>query len=995
MYNFPFRHFNWYNKFGTIPSEYREAMSYEEQILWLCEQIRQLKLGSGQYNYDMLENKPQINGVTLQGNLTSEQLGLNLDYNFLDNKPSINGTTLTGNKTLDDLGIQGKLIAGTGIRIIGNTISATGGGGGGGTSDYNDLSNIPTLNGIQIIGDKESYDYKIQPLLEVERSIRDNGKKGYGINIGFYPEGSIIPYKLPETPSANGGYVTFKVFKDDYFDLYGKYDLYKISENHELTTIYTTGNEISHGYFRALSEGEVVINFFDLNTYAPVIKEYLSGEQVAGKQKETADNLEAWDTDLSYFFNANFPYEIVDGSAFTNGYFNLPERDLIIGSELPPYTSSTSHKFTRFDVDDNYSTTWAVIGECLNTSMWFTTKNIGGTEYITSASEQNIVISSLSGEAVQIDLPEEADYIYFQFSNITDIAPNLAYCEIGSVGGGGSSSYTTLTNKPRLNGTEILGNHGLDYYGLNANGGIAVKGGGLLTNTDSRSYKTLTSGSYYDFSNINIGDTLSGIPSTISDANSKRAFYTCYPPTAFNFLGNYEYIAVDFYTGEVLDKAQGNTTNTNIYDHYETNSTIKFFFNFYNTNTIANEFCVVYPSSEFFQDFEQIVRYNEKFTDREVSKDIITGSLYDLTGLTVGDTFDYTNLTTDTNVAYTEYIEALKYLPNHTFLRYKGKGTLIITDLEDKIIALKTFENATLHDEEILDNYKVYFNFTNTDSFTPEVKYNKNFDYKEEYPFWTRLNQNLTFNQDGTTTPQLKTGYYLIPLGNTISYYDSNGNMTQDLNFINSICYYNATTQTFLRTPVTIYETNNLQYELMYNTLSNYWNIYSDESYNYVPKTSIASAFSNTSTNNQVAGAKAVYDTINSLTETITLQYIDYDGNGKSINTTHVTLATKEVTITGGLYLIATQPIILKANTSSYQVRFDLLSDSTVTNIYNVAKFTDVGSGSSTEGNINIISLITLPEGTQTLTLEAYTNNSSKTITIPSYASFDMYLIKI
>lgn len=125
MYNFPFRHFNWYNKFGTIPSEYREAMSYEEQILWLCEQIRQLKLGSGQYNYDMLENKPQINGVTLQGNLTSEQLGLNLDYNFLDNKPSINGTTLTGNKTLDDLGIQGKLIAGTGIRIIGNTISAT------------------------------------------------------------------------------------------------------------------------------------------------------------------------------------------------------------------------------------------------------------------------------------------------------------------------------------------------------------------------------------------------------------------------------------------------------------------------------------------------------------------------------------------------------------------------------------------------------------------------------------------------------------------------------------------------------------------------------------------------------------------------------------------------------------------------------------------------------------------------------------------------------
>lgn len=32
-FNFPFA---WYNKFGSIPSTYKEAMSYEEQILWLC-----------------------------------------------------------------------------------------------------------------------------------------------------------------------------------------------------------------------------------------------------------------------------------------------------------------------------------------------------------------------------------------------------------------------------------------------------------------------------------------------------------------------------------------------------------------------------------------------------------------------------------------------------------------------------------------------------------------------------------------------------------------------------------------------------------------------------------------------------------------------------------------------------------------------------------------------------------------------------------------------
>lgn len=38
-FHFPF---NWYNKFGTIPSEFREAMSYEEQILWLCQAHEEL-----------------------------------------------------------------------------------------------------------------------------------------------------------------------------------------------------------------------------------------------------------------------------------------------------------------------------------------------------------------------------------------------------------------------------------------------------------------------------------------------------------------------------------------------------------------------------------------------------------------------------------------------------------------------------------------------------------------------------------------------------------------------------------------------------------------------------------------------------------------------------------------------------------------------------------------------------------------------------------------
>lgn len=32
--------FNWFNKFGSLPATYKEAMSYEEQIMWLCKEVQ-------------------------------------------------------------------------------------------------------------------------------------------------------------------------------------------------------------------------------------------------------------------------------------------------------------------------------------------------------------------------------------------------------------------------------------------------------------------------------------------------------------------------------------------------------------------------------------------------------------------------------------------------------------------------------------------------------------------------------------------------------------------------------------------------------------------------------------------------------------------------------------------------------------------------------------------------------------------------------------------
>ena len=63
-------------KVGEIPTSYKVAMSYEEQLLWLCKQIEDLQNSTGNYNYDLLNNKPIINGVVLQGSLSLDDLNI-------------------------------------------------------------------------------------------------------------------------------------------------------------------------------------------------------------------------------------------------------------------------------------------------------------------------------------------------------------------------------------------------------------------------------------------------------------------------------------------------------------------------------------------------------------------------------------------------------------------------------------------------------------------------------------------------------------------------------------------------------------------------------------------------------------------------------------------------------------------------------------------------------------------------------------------------------
>ncbi len=121
------------------------------------------------------------------------------DYNELDNKPKINGNTLEDNKTNEQLGIP-VYTEGTGIKLSGNTISADtdvlatkadlnskqnvivdlpqirSGAEAGATAvqpgdlatvatsgSYNDLTNKPKINNVELVGNKSLNDLGIQP----------------------------------------------------------------------------------------------------------------------------------------------------------------------------------------------------------------------------------------------------------------------------------------------------------------------------------------------------------------------------------------------------------------------------------------------------------------------------------------------------------------------------------------------------------------------------------------------------------------------------------------------------------------------------------------------------------------------------------------------------------------------------------------------------------------------------------------------------------------
>lgn len=220
MYRYPKLPF--YESFGAIPESYLISLSYEEQILWLCSQIQKLKEGSANYNYELLMNLPQINGIELKGNKTSEELNL-----------------------------QTRLVAGAGIDIVNNVISATGAGG---ESEflYQYLDTI--ING--------SY---------------------YDINKPLGSEISLLPVYQVNTARALIENVKVN-------------DRFKIVGNYEAGIIDPHGNRLLHresgvDNFYCMTDGTLVVSWYNTNITTPQIFKYVTANEIFDRFEDDEDDI--------------------------------------------------------------------------------------------------------------------------------------------------------------------------------------------------------------------------------------------------------------------------------------------------------------------------------------------------------------------------------------------------------------------------------------------------------------------------------------------------------------------------------------------------------------------------------------------------------------------------------------------------------------------------------------------------------------------------------
>lgn len=194
-----------------------ELVDNNEPIEIEVEDVIQTGGGGGTTNYNMLTHKPSINGVTLSGDKSLDDLGISgaigteVETYVEEHKAELKGEkgdkgdkgdSIKGDKgDRGDKGDKGDSTKGdkgddgfspvTSVRRVSNGVEISitdkthtdtqtvyDGEGGGGSSDYNDLSNKPKINGLELVGDVTTGNRTFNARVSGTRLIIENTENG-------------------------------------------------------------------------------------------------------------------------------------------------------------------------------------------------------------------------------------------------------------------------------------------------------------------------------------------------------------------------------------------------------------------------------------------------------------------------------------------------------------------------------------------------------------------------------------------------------------------------------------------------------------------------------------------------------------------------------------------------------------------------------------------------------------------------------------------------
>lgn len=173
-----------------------ELVDNNEPIEIEVEDVIQTGGGGGTTNYNLLTHKPSINGVTLSGDKSLDDLGISgaigteVETYVEEHKAELKGEKGDkGDSIKGDKGDDGfspitsvrRVSNGVEISITDKTHTDTQtvyDGEGGGSSDYNDLSNKPKINGLELIGNVTTGNRTFNARVSGTRLIIENTENG-------------------------------------------------------------------------------------------------------------------------------------------------------------------------------------------------------------------------------------------------------------------------------------------------------------------------------------------------------------------------------------------------------------------------------------------------------------------------------------------------------------------------------------------------------------------------------------------------------------------------------------------------------------------------------------------------------------------------------------------------------------------------------------------------------------------------------------------------